>query len=282
MKTLKIANRVVPAIGLGTWNMGDHLDTHDQEVAALQAGLNAGARVIDTAEMYGNGNSEKLVGDAIKGYDRDSLFIIDKVLPHNAVPGRLEKSLDRSLNLVGVDYFDLYLYHWRSGESLADMVSEMERVKAEGKIKAWGVSNFDLADMEELMRVKDGTNCAANEDLYNISSRGIEYNLLPWQKQHDIPMIAYTPVAHGDSMGANVTKNPVLQRIAANHKVSVYSVMLAWAIRNPQTLAIPQSSNAVHTEANVKAGSLELNKDEWAALEKEFPKPTSQQPLDIL
>lgn len=282
MQTVKIANQTVPAIGLGTWNMGDHLDSHDQEVAALQAGLDAGARLLDTAEMYGNGNSEKLVGDAIKGYDRDSLFIIDKVLPHNAVPGRLERSLDRSLSLVGVDYFDLYLYHWRSGESLANMVSEMEKVKAKGKIKAWGVSNFDLADMEELMRVYDGKNCAANEDLYNISSRGIEYDLLPWQKQHHIPMIAYTPVAHGDSMGANVTQNAVLQRVAANHKVSVYSVMLAWAIRTPQVLAIPQSSNPVHTKANVDAGNLELSKDEWSALAKEFPKPTSKQPLDIL
>lgn len=282
MKTLKIAGQTIPAIGLGTWHMGDHLDSQDQEINALKTGIEAGATVLDTAEMYGNGNSERLVGKAIQGYDRDSLFIIDKVLPHNAVPGRLEKSLNRSLSLVGVDYFDLYLYHWRSGERLADVVSAMEAVKAAGKIKSWGVSNFDLTDMRELMRVPNGQNCAANEDLYNISSRGIEYDLLPWQAQHHLPLIAYTPVAHGDSMGANVTQNPVLLRVAASHHVSVYTVMLAWAIRQPGVLAIPQSSNPVHVKANVAAGDLQLSDEEWAALAKEFPQPTSKQPLDVL
>lgn len=282
MKTVQINHQTVPAIGLGTWNMGNHASTHDQEVAALQAGLAAGAKVIDTAEMYGDGKSEKLVGDAIKGYDRDALFIIDKVLPHNAVPGRLEKSLDRSLSLVGVDYFDLYLYHWRSGENLNDVVSEMERVKKLGKIKAWGVSNFDVADMEELMKVPSGDQCAANEDLYNISSRGIEYDLLPWQKQHHLPMIAYTPVAQGDSMGAHLTSNRVLKEIAANHNVSLYTVMLAWVIRQPDVLAIPQSSNPAHVKANVVAANLQLADSEWAALAKEFPKPDDKLPLDVL
>lgn len=282
MKTVQIANRKVPAIGFGTWNMGDHENTRQTEIAALQAGLDAGACVIDTAEMYGRGKSEKLVGEAIQGYDRDDLFIIDKVLPQNAVPGRLERSLDRSLQLVGVDYFDLYLYHWRSGENLADVVSEMERVKTEGKIKAWGVSNFDLADMKELMAVPSGDQCAANEDLYNISSRGIDYSLMPWQQEHNIPMIAYTPVAHGDSMGANVTSNKVLQKVANNHHVSVYSIMIAWTIRQQNVLTIPQSSSPAHVKENVAAGDLQLTADEWQMLDAEFPKPTSKQPLDVL
>lgn len=183
MQTVTINQRVLAAVGLGTWHMGDDPVKHATEVEALQAGIKAGARVIDTAEMYGNGKAERLVAEAIKPFNRKDLFIIDKVLPQHASRAQLEKSLDRSLKNVGIDYFDLYLLHWRGQVPLAETVAELERVKQAGKIRAWGVSNFDVADLKELYALPNGDNCAANEDLYNLDRRGIEYDLLAWQKK---------------------------------------------------------------------------------------------------
>ena len=180
MKTVTINNEKLPAVGIGTWHMGDSKNTRQDEIKAIQAAINAGATAIDTAEMYGNGLSEKLVGEAIRAFKRDQLFIIDKVLPSNASHAQLEKSLDRSLQLVGTDYFDLYLLHWRSGTiPLAETVDEMERMVTKGKIKSWGVSNFDTTDMQELWQLANGSHCVANKDLYNLDERGIEFDLLP-------------------------------------------------------------------------------------------------------
>lgn len=280
MKELTIGNTKIPAIGLGTWHMGDNAATRSQEIKAIQAGIDAGARVIDTAEMYGAGRSEALVGEAISNLNRDDLFIIDKVLPTNASKSRLENSLDKSLKLVGTDYFDLYLYHWRGAVPLSETVEALQAMQQKGKIKRWGVSNFDLPDMQELLDLPGGDQVAGNEDLYNIGSRGVEYQLLPWQREKRIPFIAYTPVGAGDEQG-RLTTNPTVKEIAAAHQASAWQIILAWAIRDGNTLAIPQSGDPKHAIDNVKAANITLSADELAKIDKTFPKPTKKEPLDV-
>lgn len=280
MKKLLLGDRQVPAIGLGTWHMGDDQSTRAQEIKALQAGVEAGARVIDTAEMYGNGRSEALVGDAIRDLNRDDLFIIDKVLPSNASAKRMGHSLETSLKLLGTDYVDLYLYHWRGAVPLSETVKTLQKFQQAGKIKHWGVSNFDLPDMQELLALPDGDQVAANEDLYNLSSRGVEYSLLPWQRQQQIPFIAYTPVGAGDERG-NMMTNKTVKQIAVTHNATPWQIVLAWDIRDGNTLAIPQSGDPKHAVDNVKAAGIDLSQDELDQLDVAFPKPTSKQPLDV-
>lgn len=282
MKQVTINNVTLPAIGVGTWHMGDSISQRATEIAAIQAGIEAGAKVIDTAEMYGNGRSEQLIKQAIQPYNRDDLYLIDKVLPTNAGKSQLEASLDQSLANVGTDYFDLYLLHWRGGIPLAETVKELERVKKAGKIKAWGVSNFDVADLKELWNLPNGNNCVANEDLYNLDERGIEYDLLPLMKQHALPLIAYSPLSQGDTITGKLTDNPVLNQIAHHHQVTVEQIMLAWVLRIGNVLAIPQSSNPKHAQANVEAGEIELTDKEILTLQKEFPTPNSKQPLAVI
>lgn len=273
MQTVTINQRVLAAVGLGTWHMGDDPAKRTMEIQALQAGIKAGAQVIDTAEMYGNGRAERLVAEAIKPFDRQDLFIIDKVLPQHASHAQLEQSLDRSLRNVGTDYFDLYLLHWRGQVPLAETVAELERVKQAGKIRAWGVSNFDVADLKELYALPNGDNCAANEDLYNLDRRGIEYDLLVWQKNQGLPLIAYSPVAQGDTLSGRLTADPTLQKLAARHHATVYQIMLAWTIRCGNTLTIPQTGNPEHARQNVAAGELEFSDAELLELERAFPSP---------
>ncbi|KRN58911.1 oxidoreductase [Limosilactobacillus secaliphilus] len=283
MKTVTINQQTMPAVGIGTWHMGDSAASHKDEVAAIQAAINAGAVAIDTAEMYGNGRSERLVGEAIHPFDRQQLFLIDKVLPSNASHARLEQSLDRSLNLVGTDYFDLYLLHWRSGTiPLAETVDELERMQAKGKIKSWGVSNFDTSDLEELWQLPAGDHCAANEDLYNLDERGIEFDLIPWQAHHQLPLIAYSPLAEADTISGQLSHNKLLKELASNHHASVYQVMLAWTIRNGNVLTIPKAGQVQHALDNVKAGEITFSEDELAALTQAFPKPKRKQSLAII
>lgn len=283
MKTVTINQQTMPAVGIGTWHMGDSAASHKDEVAAIQAAINAGAVAIDTAEMYGNGRSERLVGEAIRPFNRQQLFLIDKVLPSNASHARLEQSLDRSLNLVGTDYFDLYLLHWRSGTiPLAETVDELERMQAKGKIKSWGVSNFDTSDLEELWQLPAGNHCAANEDLYNLDERGIEFDLIPWQAHHQLPLIAYSPLAEADTISGQLSHNQLLKELASNHHASVYQIMLAWTIRNGNVLTIPKAGQVQHALDNVKAGEITFSKDELAALTQAFPKPKRKQSLAII
>ena len=282
MKTIKIAGRELPAIGIGTWHMGSDPGKRDQEVQAIRTGIEAGAQVIDTAEMYGSGDSERLVKEAIKPYDREKLFLIDKVLPQNAYRQRMEASLDASLEKTGADYFDLYLYHWRGNTPLAETVSELARLKLTGKIKHWGVSNFDFEDLQELWQLPNGQDCAANEDLYNMADRGIEFDVIPWQKRVGMPLIAYSPIAQGDTLGQNLTENPVVKLIAKAHKVTAFQVMLAWVIRHSGVLAISQTGNPAHARENMAAGDLEFTDQELRLLEDEFPKPIHKQPLQMI
>ncbi|BDR57367.1 aldo/keto reductase [Xylocopilactobacillus apis] len=283
MKTVILAGKKVPAIGIGTWHMGSSRDTHDIQLKALQAGLDLGAKVIDTAEMYGSGDSEVLVGEAIKFYERADLFLISKFLPSNASSKRIEKSLDDSLKRLQTDYLDLYLYHWRGMTPLAETVNELERLKDTGKIHNWGISNFDTNDLKELWELPNGENAQTNEVLYNLASRGIEYDLIPWQKEHHLPLIAYSPVGAGvENHGLEIKQNPNVLRVAEKHNATSYQIMLAWVIRNGETIAIPQTSNPEHMKINLAAGEITLDSDDLLLLDQAYPKPTHKQILEQL
>lgn len=262
--------------------MGDDPATEEQEIQAIRAGLDAGARVVDTAEMYGSGNSENLVGKALAPYNRDDIYLISKVLPENASKNLMEEHLDASLRRLQTDYLDLYLYHWRGGIPLAETVAELDRLKKSGKIHAWGVSNFDVADLEELWALPAGPHIAANENLYNIETRGIEHDLTDWQKNHHVPLIAYSPVGgQHNELQTTMLTNSVVKEIAMEHNVSPHELLLAWTIRAGQTIAIPQSSQAAHVVANVRAAEIELTQVELKRLDQEYPKPQHKVPLAI-
>lgn len=272
----------VLAVGMGTWHMGDDPAKEKAEIDALQAGIKAGAAVIDTAEMYGEGNAETLVGKAIQPFTRGDLYLISKVYPWNASADELPKALDRSLARLGTDYLDLYLLHWRGDVPLAETVDALEAAKASGKIRAWGVSNFDVADMEELLRLENGDQCAANQVLYNLGSRGIEYDLLPWQAEAEIPVIAYSPIAQGDRLGHHFKNDEVLKEMAEAKGCTIFQLLLAWTLRQPHVLAIPQTSDSLHMLQNIEAAKIIFSKSELAVIDARFPAPTKKQPLAMI
>ena len=272
----------VLAVGMGTWHMGDDPAKEKAEIDALQAGIKAGAAVIDTAEMYGEGNAETLVGKAIQPFTRGNLYLISKVYPWNAFADELPKALDRSLARLGTDYLDLYLLHWRGDVPLAETVDALEAAKASGKIRAWGVSNFDVADMEELLRLENGDQCAANQVLYNLGARGIEYDLLPWQAEAEIPVIAYSPIAQGDRLGHHFKNDEVLKELAEAKGCTIFQLLLAWTLRQPHVLAIPQTSDSLHMLQNIEATKIVFSKSELATIDARFPEPTKKQPLAMI
>lgn len=279
MQTVKLGATSLPAVGIGTWHTGDDPQKRPAEVQAIRTSLDHGVRVIDTAEMYGMGRAEEVVKEAIQGYARDQIYIIDKVLPENASHRQLERSLDQSLHRVGTDYFDLYLLHWRGSVPLSETVDELERMVTKGKIRHWGVSNFDVADLQELWQLPAGQHCVANEDLYNLDERGIEFDLLPLMKKHNLPLIAYSPLAQADTISGQLTTDPLLGELAANHQASVYQIMLAWTLRYGNVLSIPKAGSPEHALANIQAAAITFTDDELTALAKRFPAPTSKQPL---
>ncbi|MFS0931673.1 aldo/keto reductase [Enterococcus casseliflavus] len=272
----------VLAVGMGTWHMGDDPAKEKAEIDALQAGIKAGAAVIDTAEMYGEGNAETLVGKAIQPFTRGDLYLISKVYPWNASADELPKALDRSLTRLGTDYLDLYLLHWRGDVPLAETVDALEAAKASGKIRAWGVSNFDVADMEELLRLENGDQCAANQVLYNLGARGIEYDLLPWQAEAEMPVIAYSPIAQGDRLGHHFKNDEVLKELAEAKGCTIFQLLLAWTLRQPHVLAIPQTSDSLHMLQNIEACKIVFSQSELAAIDARFPAPTKKQPLAMI
>lgn len=281
MKTVTIDKRQLPALGIGTWEMGDDPADFDAEIAAIRAGLDAGLKVIDTAEMYGSGRSESLVGQAIQPYKRSDLYLISKVLPENASAKLMPASLKASLQRLQTEYLDLYLYHWRGSIPLAETVATLQDLKKQGYIRAWGVSNFDIDDMQELWQLPEGQNVAANEDLYNLETRGIEYSLLPWQRQHHLPLIAYSPLGRGPKMGSTMMQNPAVLEVAQKHQASAYQILLAWVTQQQDVLAIPKSSSADHLLANLKSLQIELTPSDLENLEQAYPKPDHKEPLAI-
>lgn len=281
VKDVKIDETSVFPIGLGTWNIGNSTSEEEQEIKALQKGIQAGAQVIDTAEMYGGGASEKIVGQAIKEYNRDSFYLISKVSPGNASKKQLPKSLEQSLKRLQVDYLDLYLLHWKSTVALEETVEVMEDMKKAGKIKAWGVSNFDTPDMENLYSLADGKNCVTNQIKYNMIDRGSEYDLLPYMREHHLPLVAYSPIIKNSLQQFNEHQSQVLAEIAENHQASLQQILLAWSIRDENTIAIPKSSNVAHVLDNIDAAQIHFTASELEQIDSVFQKPTEKQPLAL-
>ncbi|WP_322907313.1 aldo/keto reductase [Paenibacillus campi] len=272
---------VLPAIGQGTWNMGDDHSRRAAEIAALQAGIEQGMTLIDTAEMYGEGRSEELVGAAIRGR-RDDVFLVSKVYPHNAGGERLVNSCEQSLKRLGTEQIDLYLLHWRGRIPLQETVEGMQRLVADGKIRRWGVSNLDVHDMDELLRIHGAEQCAVNQVLYHLGSRGIEYDLLPWQQQQHMPVMAYSPLAQAGSLRRELIEHPVVQQIADEQQAEPFQIMLSWCIRSGSVIAIPKASSIDHARSNAQAAAIRLNEQQLQRLDQAFPPPQHKVPLDIV
>jgi diketogulonate reductase-like aldo/keto reductase len=259
---------IVPALGQGSANLAQGRRPEAAEEEALRTGLSLGMTLIDTAEMYGGGRSEKLIGRVIAG-QRDRVFLVSKVWPNHVAGDGIARACEASLGRLGTDYLDLYLLHWPSREAnLSSIVAAFESLRAAGKTRAWSVSNFNVADMEVLFRVSHGDRCATNQVLYNLASRDIERDLLPWCEQHGMPIMAYSPLG---GAGAGVLRDPVLARIGAAHNCSPAAVALAWAIRSGNVIAIPESGSAEHVRENAVALSLTLTPDDLHTLEAAHP-----------
>ena len=265
-----------PALGLGTWRMGERASQRGQEVKALQHGIDLGLTLIDTAEMYGEGGAEDVVGEAIAGR-RDGLFLVSKVYPHNASRRGAIAACERSLTRLGVETIDLYLLHWRGSVPLAETVEAFEQLKSEGKIAAWGVSNFDASDMAELRRLDGGDACATNQVLYHLGERGIEWELIPRCREHRTPIMAYSPLGQGE-----VLLEPAVESIAEKHGVAPATVALAWVLRQEGMIAIPKAANLEHVKANAAALGLALDAADLEALDAAFPAPNGPSPLAII
>ena len=266
----------VPALGMGTWMIGESSSTHAEEVATLQCGIDLGMTLIDTAEMYGEGASERLVGEAIKGR-RDRVFLVSKVYPHNASLKGTAAACERSLKRLGVACLDLYLLHWRGSVPLSETVEALERLREQGKIRHWGVSNLDPADMEELVEQPGGEHVAVNQVLYNLSRRGIEWDLLPWCEKRRIPVMAYSPIEQ-----ARLLRQPGLRDLAGRLGMTPSQLALAWLLRRDQVIAIPKASTRSHLEDNFASLQCTLDPPALAALDRLFPPPRRATPLEML
>ncbi|MFT8319932.1 MAG: aldo/keto reductase [Bacillus sp. (in: firmicutes)] len=271
----------VPCIGQGTWNMGEDSLNRKNEIKSIQHGIELGMSLIDTAEMYGEGESEKVVGEAIHGR-REDVFLVSKVYPHNAGLKSIHSACENSLKRLKTDYLDLYLLHWRGSVPLEETIIGLEKLCKEGKIKRWGVSNFDTSDMDELWNSTNGSNCVTNQVLYHLGSRGIEFDLTAWQKEHSMPIMVYSPLAQGGSLRKELLKDEMIKKIAEQHHVEPLQIALAWTIRSGQVIAIPKAGQEKHIVQNAKAASIHLTEEELRMIDKIFPKPVRKMPLDII
>jgi len=279
MKTVTLPDgERIPALGQGTWRMGENKWAHNDEVAALGLGIELGMTLIDTAEMYGEGGAEEVVADAIEG-QRNRVFIVTKVYPHNASRTELPRACERSLKRLRIDAIDLYLLHWRERRTrLAETVETFEQLRTDGKIRRWGVSNLDVDDMKELWSMTNGSNCAANQVLYNLENREIESGLLQMREENEVPIMAYSPVGHGRGLLENTT----LKRVSERRNAIPSQVALAWVLRQPGMIAIPKASNEKHVRQNAQSIEIKLTKNDLAELDREFPAPKSKRPLPTL
>ena len=259
----------VPALGLGTWRMGETAARRGQEAAILRQGLDRGLTLIDTAEMYGEGGAEEVVAEAIAGR-RDHVFIVSKVYPHNASRDGVIAACDRSLARLATESIDLYLLHWRGAHPLSETVEGFEQLKRDGKIRYWGVSNFDLSDMNELLGLEAGRGCAANQVKYHLGQRGIEWDLLAEMQERSIPVMAYSPLGQGDLL-----RDATLARIARRHGAAAASVALAWVLRQDGVIAIPKTADPDHLDEIIAALDVGLDQEDLAELDAAFP-PTSR------
>lgn len=266
----------LPVLGQGTWGMGERRADADAEADALRHGLDLGLGLIDTAEMYGNGGAEEVVGRAITGR-RAEVFLVSKVFPHNAGRRGAIEACERSLRRLGTEYLDLYLLHWRGGTPLRDTLAAFEELRESGKIRDFGVSNFGVADMDELWSHDAGREIATNQVLYNLTRRGIEVDLLPWCEQRRLPVMAYSPIEQGRVLG-----DPVLRRVADRHGASPAQVAIAWVLRQDGVCAIPKAATPGHVADNLAALDVRLDREDLDELDAEFPAPEHAVPLEIL
>jgi diketogulonate reductase-like aldo/keto reductase len=266
----------VPVLGQGTWYLGEGLRPRADEIAALRLGIDLGMFLIDTAEMYGDGAAEELVGEAIAGR-RDEVFLVSKVLPHNATRNGTVAACDRSLERLRTDQIDLYLLHWRGSVPLTETLAGFEGLIRAGKIRYWGVSNFDVDDLRELRSTKGGAAAATDQVLYNLNRRGIEWDLLPWRRELGMPIMAYSPVEQG-----RLLRHPVLQEVAARHGATAAQVALAWVLRHSDMIAIPKAGNPRHVQENRAALDIRLSDRDLAELDGAFPPPAGPRPLEMI
>ena len=265
----------VPVLGQGTWRMGEAPSTRAAEAGSLRLGIELGMTLIDTAEMYGDGTTETFLGEALKGL-RDKVFLMSKVYPQNAGRGRIERACEASLKRLRTDRLDLYLLHWRGSVPLAETIEGMAALVAAGKIAAWGVSNLDLADMDEVAEA-GGLACATDQVLYNVTRRGAEYDLLPALAERAIAVMAYSPVEQG-----RLPTRGALAAVAERHQASPYQIALAWTLRRPGTIAIPKAGTATHVRENRGAADITLTAEDLAEIDKAFPPPSRKAPLAML
>ena len=273
MRTINLPDGgTMPVLGLGTWMMGERKSEAPAELAALKLGLDLGLDLVDTAEMYGNGGAETIVREAIAGR-RDRIFLVSKVLPQNASRGGTVKACEASLKRLGTDRLDLYLLHWAGSHPLDDTIEGFEQLKRAGKILRWGVSNFDLAEMEPL----DGTAVASNQVLYNLARRGIEFDLLPCCAERGVRVMAYSPLDEG-----RLVRHPAVNDVAKRLDVPAARVALAWLLRNPELVVIPKASNIDHVRENRAAADLVLDAEALELLDRSFPPPRRKRPLEMI
>jgi diketogulonate reductase-like aldo/keto reductase len=266
----------IPALGQGTWQMAEHRARRADEIKALRTGLDLGMTLIDTAEMYGGGAAEELVAEAIAGR-RTEVFLVSKVLPENATLQGTIKACERSLRRLQTDHLDLYLLHWLGGVPLSETIEAFEALVRAGLIRRWGVSNFDIDDMKELVALPKGDEVATNQVLYNLTRRGIEYDLMPWAKRFGLPAMAYSPIEQGDLLN-----HPALQKIAQQLNATPAQVALAWVLRHPDICAIPKAARPEHVMENYGALKVQLTPRDMAALDAAFPAPKRKIPLQMI
>lgn len=277
MKTVTLpSGEPVPAFGLGTWRLGENPATRVEEIATLRLGLDLGATLIDTAEMYGDGQSEKLIGEAIEGR-RNGVFLVSKVYPHNASRSGAVAACERSLRRLNTDRLDLYLLHWRGSVPLAETMEAFISLRQSGKIRHYGVSNLDLADMRELWLVAGGQAMATDQLLYNLTRRGIERDLLPWLRERGIPVMAYSPIEQ-----ARLLNNKKLTEFARHHGMTSAQAALAWLLANDDIIVIPKTARRERLKENLGALNHRLTKPQLAELDRIFPPPTGATPLEML
>jgi diketogulonate reductase-like aldo/keto reductase len=267
----------VPALGQGTWHMGESARLAAQEVAALKLGIELGVTLIDTAEMYGSGRAEELVGEAIAGR-REGLFIVSKVYPHNASRSGTPAACERSLKRLRIECIDLYLLHWPGSHPLSETVEAFERLREAGKIRYWGVSNFDTGEMGRLWKIPPGAACATDQVLYHPDTRGIEFDLMPWCAQHRMPIMAYSPVGQG----GRLLRSKALATVAKRHDATPAQVAIAWGMRSGSVISIPKATDPAHVRENAVAGDIALTPEDLAEIDAVHPPPRRKQGLDIL
>jgi len=277
MRTLQLADKTVPVIGQGTWHMGEDRSRRQAEVTALQHGIERGLTLIDTAEMYGEGGAEEVVGQAIAG-KRDQVTLVSKVYPHNASSKGVIAACERSLQRMNTEHIDLYLLHWPGSYPLEETVAAFEGLRVAGKIGRWGVSNFDVSDLLELDAIASGTPCATNQVLYNPAERGIEYDLIPWMQNANMPLMAYCPIGQA----GDLLMNPALMQIAEQHNATPAQISLAWVIRQEGVIAIPKAVDPLHIQLNAEAASIELSIEDELLINTSWPAPIRKKRLAMV